>query len=242
MANAQTLVQQAHDAFPNVGAPERWVSVLGGGVLLLYGAKQHDWKRILLMTVGGGLLHRAVTGRCQLYRALGIDGSKANKGVTSVRHREGVKIEQSTIIHRSPEALFHFWRNFENLPSFMNSVRSVRRLSDGRSHWIVNAPAGKTVEWDAEVHNEIENELIAWRSLKNSDIHHAGSVRFRAVPGGTEVIVTMSYEPPFGVFGSKIARFLGEDPSEVLQADLRRFKQAMESSNVESDEIKQRSI
>jgi len=249
MATAESFVRevpgrsQARPQNVNVSTPERWASALGGGALLAYGARHHSWNRALLMTAGGGLLHRAITGRCQLYKVLGVDtATKDENGVTSVRHGEGIKVEHAVTIDRSPEELYRFWRNIENLPTFMKHLESVRVLNDGRSHWVVKAPAGKTVEWDAEIHNEIENELIAWRSLESADINNAGSVRFRSLPNGrTEVKVVMSYEPPFGRFGLEIAKLLGEDPAQPLRDDLWRFKQMMETGGP-SDEIKQRSI
>ncbi len=146
---------------------------------------------VLLMAAGGGLLHRAVTGQCQLYKALNMNtAERGENGVTSVHHGEGIKVEHALAIDRSAEDLYRFWRNVENLPTFMRNLESVRILNDGRSHWAVKAPAGKTVEWDAEIHNEIENELIAWRSLEGADINNAGSVHFRTLPDGrTEVKV-----------------------------------------------------
>jgi uncharacterized membrane protein len=90
------------------------------------------------------------------------------------------------------------------------------------------------VEWDAEIHNEIENELIAWRSLENADINNAGSVTFRGVPEGrgTEMKVVLSYEPPLGLVGSGIARVFGEEPEQQLEDDLQRFKQLMETGEI----------
>lgn len=227
----------------NVSVPERWASGLGGGFLLAYGASHRSWNRAVLMTAGGGLLYRGVTGRCGLYRALGLDtATKAKSGITSVRHGEGVKLEYAVTINRSPEELYQFWRNLENLPTFMKQLESVRVLNDGRSHWVVKAPVGKSVEWEAEIHNELENNLIAWRSLPGADINNAGSVHFRGLPDGrTEVRVVLSYEPPFGRFGLEVAKLLGEDPLRQFQDDLRRFKQMMETGGP-SDEIKQRSI
>ena len=234
---------QARSSNVNVSTPERWVSAVGGGALLAYGATHHSWNRVLLMAAGGGLLHRAVTGECQLYKALNVNTAEEREnGVTSVHHGEGIKVEHALAIDRSPEDLYRFWRNVENLPSFMRNLESVRVLNDGRSHWVVRAPAGKTVEWDAEIHNEIENELIAWRSLEGADINNAGSVHFRRLPEGkTEVKLTMSFEPPFGRIGLEIAKLLGEDPAQQLLYDLWRFKQMMETGGP-SDEIKQRSI
>ena len=234
---------QPQPANVNVSTPERWISAFGGGALLAYGATHQSWNRVLLMAAGGGLLHRAVTGQCQLYRALNVNtAERGQNGVTSVHHGEGVKVEQALAIDRSAEDLYRFWRNVENLPTFMRNLESVRWLNDGRSHWVVKAPAGKIVEWDAEIHNEIEGELIAWRSLEGSDINNAGSVRFRTLADGrTEVKVAMSFEPPFGRFGLEIAKLLGEDPAQQLRDDLWRFKHLMETGGP-SDEIKQRSL
>jgi uncharacterized membrane protein len=100
-----------------------------------------------------------------------------------------------------------------------------------RSHWVAKAPAGTSVEWDAEVYNEKEGELIAWRSLEGSQVNSAGSVHFNAAPGGggTEVRVVLKYDPPGGVIGATIAKLFGEEPSQQIREDLRRFKQLMET-------------
>jgi uncharacterized membrane protein len=244
-AFAQEIPGRSQQRSPNVNVStrERWVSALGGGALLAYGASRHSWNRALLMAAGGGLLHRAVTGQCQLYKVLNVNTAvKGNNGVVSVHHGEGIKVEHAVAIRRSAEELYLFWRSLENLPTFMRNLESVRVLNDGRSHWVARAPGGKAVEWDAAIHNEVENELIAWRSLERAHINHAGSVRFRRLPNGlTEVKVTMSYEPPFGRFGLEIAKLLGEDPAQQLRDDLYRFKEMMETSGP-SDEIKQRRI
>jgi uncharacterized membrane protein len=99
---------------------------------------------------------------------------------------------------------------------------------------VAKAPAGTRVEWDATIHNEIEDELIAWRSLPGADVNNAGSVHFTPVGNGssTEVVVVLSYEPPAGKLGAAVARLLGEEPSKQVEDDLRRFKQVMEASEV----------
>src|SRR5262245_61699664 len=168
MATAEVFQREMAGQTPsphvNVSNGERWVSALGGGALLAYGASRHSWNRALLMAAGGGLLHRAITGQCQLYKALHVSTAvKDDNGVASVHHREGVKVEHAVAVRRSAEDLYRFWRSLENLPTFMKNLESVRVLNDGRSHWVVRAPGGKRVEWDAEIHNEIENELLAWR-------------------------------------------------------------------------------
>ena len=178
---------------------------------------------------------RGVTGRSTVYRTLGINSANRGKSaVASVGHGQGIKVEKNITIDHPRAELYRYWRNFENLPRFMNHLKSVRKLDDRRSHWVVNAPAGKTVEWDAEVYNEKEDELIAWRSLENADVNHAGSVRFHEAPNGrgTEVKVEINYEPPGGKLGAALAKLFGEEPEKQLEDDLPRFKQLMEAGEI----------
>src|SRR6478672_13941029 len=142
-----------------------------------------------------------------------------------------IHVERSIRIDRSPEELYQFWRNFENLPRFMNHLQSVQVLDHSRSHWVAKAPAGRTVEWDAEIINEIPGELIGWRTLDGADVVSAGSVWFKPATGGrgTEVRVRMQYDPPAGKVGAALAWLLGHDPAATIREDLRRFKQLMET-------------
>ncbi len=134
------------------------------------------------------------------------------------------------VVDRSPEDLFQFWRNFTNLPRFMDNLEAVTILDEDRSHWIAKGPAGARVEWDAAIHNEIEDELIAWRSLPGSDVDQAGSVHFIPTTNGkTEVRVVLRYRPRSGKLGETVAKLLGENPAQQIADDLRRFKQVVEA-------------
>jgi uncharacterized membrane protein len=151
--------------------------------------------------------------------------------VASVPRGKGIKIEKSVTVARPVDEVYRFWRNLENLPRFMDHLESVTVVDENRSHWVAKAPAGTKVEWDATIHNEIENELISWRSLPGSDVNNAGSVHFTPVGNGdrTEVTVVLSYQPPAGKLGAAVAKLLGEEPSKQVEDDLRRFKQVIES-------------
>lgn len=142
-----------------------------------------------------------------------------------------VRVEKQVIIERPVEEVYGFWRNFENLPKFMTHLRAVTELDDRHSRWIAKGPAGSTVEWDAELMSERENELISWRSLENTEIEHAGSVQFRQLPYGraTEVTVTLAYNPPGGTLGRAFAAIFGDEPGQEVEHDLKRFKEIMES-------------
>jgi uncharacterized membrane protein len=149
-----------------------------------------------------------------------------------------VHVETSIAIDRSREELFRFWRNFSNLPLFMKNLESVTELDQTRSHWVAKGPAGIRIEWDAEIYNEEENQLIAWRSLENADVVNAGSVRFQAGPQGhgTFVRVTMNYNPPAGEVGAGLAQLLGAEPAQLIKEDLRRLKQVMEAGEIPTTE------
>jgi uncharacterized membrane protein len=142
-----------------------------------------------------------------------------------------IRVAQSVTVNRSPEELYRFWRDFQNLPRFMKHIESARETEGGRSHWVAKAPAGTTVEWDAEITEDRPNELIAWRSLEGSDVDQVGFVRFERAPGGRGSIVKveMRYRPPAGVVGATVAKLLGKPPERQIKDTLRRFKQIMEA-------------
>lgn len=153
--------------------------------------------------------------------------AEANGPVAEIN---GIRIEKSVIINRDRADLYHFWRNFRNLPQIMNHLEEVRVLSPTRSHWVAKAPVGIKVEWDAEITHDQENELIAWRSLEGATVANAGSVRFlHFAERETEVRVSLEYAPPGGRLGAFIAALFGENPEQQITEDLAQFKHRMES-------------
>lgn len=154
----------------------------------------------------------------------------------SVPDGQGTKAEISMTINRAPEELFAFWRNFENLPQVMKHVESVTCEDDRFSHWRVWRSKDKQIEWDAEVINEHPNELIAWRTLEGSDVHHAGSIRFTPAPGGrgTEVKLAVEYEATG--FADMLAKLVRRSPEQQMREDLRHFKQLMETGETATTE------
>jgi uncharacterized membrane protein len=154
-----------------------------------------------------------------------------------------IRTKRSVTVARSPEECYGFWRSFENLPQFMRHLESVTVTGDRRSHWKAKAPAGQSVEWDADTIDDRPNELIAWRSAEGADVYNAGAVRFQPAPGGrgTEVRVELEYKPPLGKLGSKVAMLWREEPGQQVMDDLRHFKQVMETGEILfSDATKQR--
>jgi uncharacterized membrane protein len=215
----------------NVGRTERLISGVAGAALLGVAFGQRRMRR-LLVPLGAWLIGRAVTRRCPVNRALGRNSAlrEGTRHSGGVGPGQGLRVEQTVIIDRPAEELYRFWRNFENLPRFMDHLESVTMLGPERSHWVAKGPMGTKVEWDADIHSEIPGELIAWRSLPDSDVDHAGSVHFTpAGTSSTEVRVLLRYDPPAGRLGAAVAGLFGEEPSRQVADDLRRLKQVMEA-------------
>src|SRR5215813_8596995 len=168
----------------NVGDGERLISGVSGGALVIYGMKRRGLGGLLTTIAGAGLIYRGATGHSNLYKALSISTAKRKGLRASVKHGAGIKVEKRVTINKPVEELFRFWHNFENLPSFLSHLESVRAIGghSGRlSHWAARLPAGMKVEWDAVIINETPNELIAWRSLEGAQVPNAGSVRFERI-------------------------------------------------------------
>jgi uncharacterized membrane protein len=227
-ANGQSRHRQT-----NVGDTERWVSAIGGGTLALLGLRRGGLSGLALAVGGGLLIHRGVTGRCQVYQRLGISTAEGHGPATSVAAGHGIKVEESITINAPAEQLYRHWRQFSNLPRFMRHLESVTENGD-TSHWIARGPMGARIEWDAKLINDKPNEMIAWQSLEGSTVDNAGSVHFSPAPGnrGTEVRVSLKYDPPAGKAGAMIARLFGRAPEQEIREELRRFKQLMETGEI----------
>jgi uncharacterized membrane protein len=218
----------------NVADTERWASALGGAALAAWGIKQlreePSAAGAMIAAAGASLIVRGATGHCPVYSAAHVS-TRRSEARDALGGSRSVNVEQAATIKRSPEELYALWRRLEELPRFMTHLQSVTQLDERRSHWVAKGPAGRTVEWDAEIVNDVPNQLIAWRTVEHADVLSAGSVRFRAAPGdrGTEIDVRLQYNPPAGKTGAVIAWLLGKEPSQTIQEGLRRFKQLVEA-------------
>jgi uncharacterized membrane protein len=222
----------------NISDAERLASALGGALLAAYGISQRNKSGAMLAAAGGALIVRGATGFCPGYAAAGVDMRTSDDTKTALAGARGSLVDTAVTIARPHDELYHFWRHLENLPKFMPHLVSVKQIDDKRSHWIAKAIRGRTVEWDAEIINDDLNELIGWRTLDGADVVSAGSVRFK--PGGregeTQVHVRMQYDPPAGKMGAAFAWLFGDNPSQTIRDDLRRFKALMETGEVPTTE------
>lgn len=200
---------------------------LAGGALVLVGIARRSPLSILLAAVGGSMVYESFRSGTLKQSISYLKGTPTQQ---TLSHEQGIRIQESVTIQRSQEDLYRYWRDLENLPRVMRYLQEVHVVSPMRSHWVVQAPAGTTVEWDAEIIRDKENETIAWRSIEGADVPNAGSVHFEPAPGvaGTLVTVNLKYDPPMGPIGAVVAKLFGTDPSHTVNQDLHRFKEMME--------------
>ena len=150
----------------------------------------------------------------------------------------GDLIGRTVTINAPRQALYAFWRDFRNLPLFMDNIESVRVFDESRSHWKVKGPADSTVEWDSLITEDVPGEVIAWTSATGAEVPNSGRIEFRDTSNqrGTQVTVTIVYDPPAGKLGKAVAKLFGREPNIQARRDLRRFKQLMETGEIPDSE------
>ena len=161
--------------------------------------------------------------------------SDVTSRAATVNARKAIKIERAVRVNRPSSELYEIWRDFSNVPRFMEHIESVQCADEMHSHWIARLPAGTHVEWDAEIVNDVPGTLIAWKTIGDPDVAHAGSVHFTptADSAATEVRLVFDYEPPFAQTIASIASHAGLTGESLVDSDLRGFKEYAEAARAD---------
>lgn len=210
---------------------EDWVALGTGVLLLLVGASRRSAIGACLAASSAPLLYRGITGR---WPDLLNGHAQPDSTKTALGGERGMHVRESVRLEVPVADVYRFWRRLDNLPRFMTHLNRVTQTPEGTSHWVAAGPAGIAVEWEAEIINEIENKLLAWRSLPGSDVVTAGSVNFDVARAGqsTQVSVHLQYAPPAGKAGALVASLFGREPSQTVREDLRHLKQLLEAGEI----------
>lgn len=236
LSRASEFADRSHQALDRAASAIRFSKRVaygaGGAMLIVSGIRQRGIAGTLLAFAGSDMIYHGIRGKGHLHdAAFSLAGAKSN----GLPYGRGVMIKESVDVEKPASQLYRFWRQFDNLPTFMRNLESVEVEDETHSRWTVRAPAGRKVSWQAELIADRENELIGWRAVPGSVVDHAGSVRFIALGNGgpTTVAVTLQYNPVAGKAGAKLAKVLGSDPASQVREDLERFKQFAESVDLE---------
>ena len=218
---------------PSVEQVRRWGALAAAAALIGYGVSRRSVPGLLLAASASPLAWRGLTGRWPA----GLESLVSSSGET--RHAlsgpRGIYVRESIRLECPVDEVYRFWSRLENLPTFMRNLAEVTDLGGGRSHWVARGPGGVRVQWDARIINEIQNKVLAWKSLPGGDVVSAGSVTFEPARGsdtGTWLTVTLQYQPPAGKFGRLVAGAFGREPSQTIYEDLRRLKQLLEAREI----------
>jgi uncharacterized membrane protein len=225
------MTSSQHELQIGISDAERWGAVAAAALLVGYGATKRSMPGYLIAMAATPLAYRAIAGRWPSMMTPAVASDDTREALAGPR---GINVRESIRVEKPIEEVYRFWRRFENLASFMTHLESVTDLGNGRSHWVAKGPARMRVEWDAEIINEVEPQVIGWRSLPGADVVTAGSVNFRQARAGreTQIDVNLQYAPPAGKVGSYAAMLFGREPSQMIREDLRRLKQILEAGEV----------
>lgn len=165
----------------------------------------------------------------------------AGETAANVTRAKGSNVTAQAVTIRKPVSeVYGFFRNFANLPTFMENVVRIDLHDDKRSHWVVKAPGETVVEWDATVTDEEPDRFVAWTSEPGADVPNSGRVEFRdAGARGTVVSATILYDPPGGIIGKVVAKIFQREPAIQARRDLNRLKQLMETGEIATNAMNQ---
>lgn len=208
----------------NLSPATRLLSSVGGSLLTLYGLRRRGLAKPILSTAGLLLTARGMTN-LDTNSLLGL-GTGGN----------GIRVQKTVNINAPIDEVYRFWHNFENFPLFMDHVKEIS-VQNGISNWKVAGPAGSSMEFQSHITRDVPNESIAWETIPDSQVHHTGVVRFEENwDGGTRVTVQLTYMPPAGIVGHKVAELFGVDPRQAMQDDLTRLKALLEVNRMTTSE------
>jgi uncharacterized membrane protein len=188
-----------------------------GSLVALEGSRTRGFQGQVLGLVGVGLVARAAAN------------FPAGRLIALASSGRAITMEKTLHVDAPVDRVWELWSNFESFPRFMAHLREVRKIEEGRSHWVANGPAGVPAEWEAVVTDWVPGQFIGWRSVEGSPVESSGQVRLRPVSDHeTEIDVQLTYNPPVGAAGHALSTLLGADPKQAMDDDLLRLKSLLE--------------
>lgn len=211
----------------NVGPLERVLSVAGGVLVASAGTKTRSLTNVILKITGGALIFRGLTGYCPLNALAGRNSAR--------QETPSLEINTSITVKKNREEIYKFWRNLNNLPTFLSHISEVKVIDDLHSHWEANFPGfPRSITWEAKIVEEEYSSRISWQSIEGSMIENAGKITFNDAPGdlGTEIHANISYRLPAGDGGRLIGKLFNTSLERIVKEDISRFKRLLETGEI----------
>jgi uncharacterized membrane protein len=204
---------------------------IAGSAMLLWGLKRRSFFGGLLSLAGTNLIVRSLGGHSLLETA-GVTSFTPTGARAVVPHQLGLQVREAITVNLPPEDIYQFVRDFENLPLFLNRMKSVVVQDDRHASWSFVTSVGSTQEFDVEIFTDVPGKVISWRTVNCRFVDGAGAMRLEQARRGTIVHVSLQYMPTAGSIGGAISKLLGHDPELELKRDLRQLKQMLETGEI----------
>lgn len=224
---------------PDLRGVERLFSGFVGGWLVARGLRKGGVFGLLELAAGGMAIARGGSGRCNAKRALSPTPYESQVADENSWGRARA-LSKSITVNRPRDEVYQYWRDFSNMPTFMDFIERVETRDDHHAHWVARVPLMDSyIEWDTYVTEDIPGERLAWLSEPNAPLRNLGWVTFRDAPNssGTEIHAVVAHEVPGGQLGYALARGISKFTGFEVEQDLRRFKQLMETGEISTGQM-----
>jgi uncharacterized membrane protein len=132
-------------------------------------------------------------------------------------------------VDASARRCYDYWRDLTHPPNIFDDVEEVTQTGEDTYHWKVTGPAGKTIEWEARITEDVPGSKIAWESTGEGHVETAGNVQFEDKGERCAITVALKYDPPGGVAGEMVTKLSSQDPEKQLRRALESFKDVAEA-------------
>lgn len=212
---------------------KRAIPAVVGGTLLVRGLRRRSLRGAATALVGGWLLSRALGGNARIEQTL-----RPRRVIDEIEDRTGAAdataVSRSITVGKPADELYEAWRDPEQFSQVMGHFAEVTSPDEDRYRWTVHGPRGRDVSWETRIVEAEPGELLRWETSADATVPNEGSVRFRPASGdrGTEVTLSLDFDPPGGTAGNAALKRLDIVPETLAGTVLGRFKSLVETGEI----------
>lgn len=227
-------MEQSQQAGATSDTVKRVIAVVLGGALLVRGLRRRSLRGIAMALVGGGLLYRTLGGTDRTKEQLGPRTAMDSRREEQFGAADTMQVSRSITVGKPADKLYETWRDPDEFSRIMGHFAEVTSSDGDHWHWTVHGPVGRDVSWESRIVTAEPGEFLQWETTDDAMVPNRGSVRFRSAPGdrGTEVTLSVRFDPPGGTLGNAVLERLEIAPETLVATALRRFKSLAETGEI----------